>query len=98
MADNVSHPNHYNHGGLECFDALRAALGDKYMGFLVGNVIKYCWRYEHKNGIEDLQKAKVYIDEAIKEMQSKQESDWESNWRTGKEVAEQILKGGKDNA
>lgn len=81
MSDNVSHPNHYNHGGLECFDALRAALGDKYMGFLIGNVIKYCWRYEHKNGIEDLQKAKAYIDEAIKEMQR----------RTGKEVAEKIL-------
>lgn len=29
MSDNVSHPNHYNHGCLECFDALRAALGDK---------------------------------------------------------------------
>ena len=65
---NVDHPSHYNHGGLECFDALRAALGDKYMGFLIGNVIKYCWRYEHKNGIEDLEKARVYIDEAIKEM------------------------------
>lgn len=89
MADNVSHPIHYNHDGLECFDALRAALGDKYMGFLIGNVIKYCWRYEHKNGIEDLQKAKAYIDEAIKEMQRKQVS--ECDWRTGKEVAEQFL-------
>jgi hypothetical protein len=38
------------------------------MGFLIGNVIKYCWRYEHKNGIEDLEKARAYIDEAIKEM------------------------------
>lgn len=73
MSDNVSHPNHYNHGGLECFDALRAALGDKYIGFLIGNVIKYCWRYEHKNGIEDLQKARAYIDEAIKEFAYKEE-------------------------
>jgi hypothetical protein len=80
MSDNVNHPNHYNHGGVECFDALRAALGDKYMGFLIGNVIKYCWRYEHKNGIEDLQKAKAYIDEAIKEM----------HWRTGKEIGKEI--------
>jgi hypothetical protein len=94
MSDNVSHPNHYNHGGLECFDALRAALGDKYMGFLIGNVIKYCWRYEHKNGIEDLQKARAYIDEAINEMQSKQEACL----KTGKEVAEQIPERGKDNA
>lgn len=93
MADNVSHPNHYNHGGLECFDALRAALGDKYMGFLVGNVIKYCWRYEHKNGIEDLQKAKAYINEAIKEMQRNQVYD--CDWRTGKEVAQQLMERGK---
>ena len=71
MSDNVRHPVHYNQGGIECFDALRAALGDKYMGFLIGNVIKYCWRYEHKNGIEDLQKAKAYIEEAIKEMQNR---------------------------
>ena len=75
MSDNVRHPQHYNQGGIECFDALRAALGDKYMGFLIGNVIKYCWRYEHKNGIEDLQKAKAYIDEAIKEMESQQTKD-----------------------
>lgn len=92
--DDKIKPYHYNHGGLECFDALRAALGDKYMGFLIGNVIKYCWRYEHKNGIEDLQKAKAYIDEAIKEMQSKQKTCW----KTGNEVAEQILERGKDNA
>ena len=75
MSDNVKHPSHYNQGGIECFDALRAALGDKYMGFLIGNVIKYCWRYEHKNGIEDLQKAKAYIEEAIKEMESQQTKD-----------------------
>jgi hypothetical protein len=94
MDDKIK-PYHYNHGGLECFDALRAALGDKYMGFLIGNVIKYCWRYEHKNGIEDLQKAKAYIDEAIKEMQSKQVSD--CDWRTGKEVAEQIASRGEQH-
>lgn len=32
------------------------------LSFAVGNVIKYVCRYEHKNGLEDLQKAKNYID------------------------------------
>lgn len=35
---------------------------DAYKGFLVGNVIKYVSRYDMKNGIEDLEKAKKYID------------------------------------
>lgn len=65
--DNVNHPVHYNSGGIECIEAIKAALGDKYIGFLVGNVIKYCWRYEHKNGAEDLKKAAFYLDRAIEE-------------------------------
>ena len=68
MADMVSHPQHYNMGGVECIDGIKAALGDKYVGFLIGNVIKYCWRYEHKNGAEDLRKAKFYLEQAIGEM------------------------------
>ena len=32
------------------------------LGFIVGNIIKYICRYKDKNGIEDLQKAKHYID------------------------------------
>lgn len=65
--DNVNHPSHYNSGGIECIEGIKAALGDKYIGFLVGNVIKYCWRYEHKNGVEDLKKAAFYLDRAIEE-------------------------------
>lgn len=65
--DNVNHPVHYNSGGIECIEGIKAALGDKYIGFLVGNVLKYCWRYEHKNGVEDLKKAAFYLDRAIEE-------------------------------
>jgi hypothetical protein len=34
---------------------------EQFEGYLLGNVIKYISRYRHKNGIEDLRKAKVYI-------------------------------------
>lgn len=65
-SDAVNHPNHYNQGGIECFDALESALGeDGFEGFLVGNVINYLWRYKHKNGLEDLKKARVCLNKLI---------------------------------
>lgn len=67
--DPVNSPSHYTHGGVECIDAVKSALGDKFMGFLIGNVMKYVYRYEHKNGLEDLKKARWYLDRAIKEME-----------------------------
>lgn len=67
MNDNVNHPKHYTSGDIECIDAIRAALGDKFEGFLIGNVIKYCWRHDHKNGLEDLKKAQWYLQKVIDE-------------------------------
>jgi len=67
--DNVNHPPHYNQGGIECLEAIKAALGDGFVAYLRGNVIKYLWRCEHKGGIEDLRKAAWYLDRAIKEME-----------------------------
>ena len=34
---------------------------EQYEGYLLGNVIKYVSRYRHKNGLEDLRKAEVYM-------------------------------------
>ena len=67
--DAVSHPAHYTSGGIECIDCIKAALGEYFMGFLVGNVIKYSYRYRNKNGLEDLKKARWYLDRAIKEIE-----------------------------
>jgi len=60
--DIVNKPAHYNHNetGIECIDAIRAATGEHYEGYLQGNIIKYIWRYRYKNKVEDLQKAQVY--------------------------------------
>ena len=54
-------PQHYRQGGVECIDAIRAALGEGFADYCTGNVIKYVWRYKHKNGLQDLQKASVYL-------------------------------------
>ena len=63
MNDNVQHPAHYTSGGIECIDAIRASLGNReFADYCKGNIIKYLWRYRLKNGVEDLKKAKVYLD------------------------------------
>lgn len=35
------------------------------MSFTLGNVIKYVWRADFKSGIEDLKKARWYLDREI---------------------------------
>jgi len=64
--DNVNRPKHYRKGSVECIDAIKSATGDGYQFYLQGNVIKYMWRFNHKNGLEDLQKAQWYLSELIK--------------------------------
>jgi hypothetical protein len=66
MKDPVNHPEHYTSGNIECLDAIKAALGDNYKYYVQGNVLKYIWRFNHKNGLEDLKKARFYLDDLIK--------------------------------
>lgn len=63
--DNVNAPDHYKLRGLdiEAIDVIRGALTeDEFRGFCKGNVLKYTIREGHKNGDEDLKKAKKYLD------------------------------------
>lgn len=71
MKDNVNHPSHYNQDSIECIDAIAAATTGKtgIEAVCVANVIKYLWRYELKNGLEDVKKARWYLDRLIEEMQ-----------------------------
>lgn len=71
---NVNHPNHYNKGGVECIDAIKASMSEEaYKGFLKGNVIKYVFRYEDKEKpVEDLQKANWYLQKLTNEVFEKE--------------------------
>ena len=61
--DKVNHPSHYTNGGIECIKAIEAALGkDGFEAYCKGNAIKYLWREAFKNGTEDIEKAKMYLD------------------------------------
>lgn len=71
----VDHPVHYTQGGIECIEAIKAATVGKngIEAVCTANAIKYLWRYEAKNGIEDVKKARWYIDRLIQELEGKQE-------------------------
>jgi hypothetical protein len=59
--DPVSNPSHYKShpSGVECITIA------EHMNFNLGNVVKYVWRNEGKNGIEDLKKAAWYLQREI---------------------------------
>jgi len=60
--DNVIKPVHYADKNIEVIDYIKDTLTDtQYTGYCLGNVIKYISRYQKKNGVEDLQKARVYL-------------------------------------
>ena len=65
--DMVNQPPHYNQGGIECIDGIEASMGkEAFAGYCKGNVMKYLWRYEYKNKVEDLKKAQWYLDRLVK--------------------------------
>ena len=65
--DVVNHPSHYTNGKVECIDVIESATVGKtgIEAVCVANVIKYLWRYEDKNGLEDIKKAQWYLNKLI---------------------------------
>jgi Protein of unknwon function (DUF3310) len=70
MTDNVNNPKHYNShpSGVECITVT------EHMNFNLGNAVKYLWRTDHKNGLEDLKKARWYIDREIQRLENNNEA------------------------
>ena len=70
--DNIN-PSHYKNGKVECIDALESATVNKtgLEAVCTANVIKYLWRYEDKNGLEDVKKAQWYLEKLIKHLKVK---------------------------
>ncbi len=69
--DKVNHPSHYQTaGGIEVIEYIASLLGDNVKYYYLGNVIKYVSRFDKKNGVEDLEKARFYLNKMI-EMEDK---------------------------
>lgn len=65
MKEDIVNPKRYTQNKLECWDFwVKAGLDP-----LIASAVKYVWRYKYKNGIEDLKKAKVFLEKAIEEVQ-----------------------------
>jgi len=66
-ADSVNHPGHYTShpSGVECIQVT------EHMNFCIGNAVKYLWRAGLKgDALEDLKKARWYVDREIKRIES----------------------------
>ena len=74
--DMVNHPSHYTAGGIECIKAIEASMPpDGFQDYCKGNVLKYVWRFRQKNGLEDLKKARVYLNWMIESLEKEQENN-----------------------
>ena len=62
--------NHYASKAVQPWDAMQAWMSrEEFAGYLRGNVIKYMARCNDKGGIEDVQKARHYIDKLIETLE-----------------------------
>lgn len=64
--DNVNHPSHYETGNFECIDVMiETQCKEDIMDFCICNAFKYIYRHNNKNGVEDVKKAKWYLEKYI---------------------------------
>ena len=71
--DNVNKPNHYQGSkGLEAIEVVHNFIGNLAgsSAFFWGNAIKYLLRFQNKNGLEDLKKARKNLDWLIEELEN----------------------------
>jgi len=65
MNDPVN-PNHYKDGNIECIDAIESSMTpDGFAAYCKGNILKYIWRYEKKDALIGLKKARWYLNRLI---------------------------------
>lgn len=71
--DNVNHPKHYTQGRIEVISIMEDKLTpEEFRGLVKGMVLKYITRERYKNGLEDLKKARWYLDRLIKYLERKE--------------------------
>ena len=64
--DNIERPEHYTDGNFECIDVMIETQGKQaVMSFCICNAFKYIYRASRKNGIEDIMKARWYLNKYI---------------------------------
>ena len=73
-SNNVVHPSHYNRTSVEVIDTIKGmSTISEYRGFLIGNIVKYVSRYSMKIGIEDMKKARYYLELLEKDLEERKD-------------------------
>ena len=73
MADMINHPTHYETGKFECIEVMVETQGvEAVQDFCICNAFKYLYRHRRKNGKEDIEKARWYINKYL-ELEEKDE-------------------------
>lgn len=82
--DPVNHSSHYTTGRIECIDAIESATNGLTGGlaYCTGAAIKYLWRWSRKDGVQDLRKARWYVDRLIQLVEEGEQSDAAEQIRT----------------
>ena len=63
-------PSYYKSGGIELIDVMKAKLSpEEFKGFCKAIILKYICRADKKNGLEDYEKAKCYMDTLVEYLQ-----------------------------
>lgn len=77
MKDNVN-PSHYKQGKVECIDAIASATINKrgLDAVCTSNVFKYLWRCESKGGLEDMKKARWYLNKMIEQYEQEPKEEF----------------------
>ncbi len=75
VEDVVNKPKHYNKGSMEAIDYINQQLETNSVYYLEGSILKYLHRWKYKNGVEDLKKARWYLDRLIEEKQKEKEEE-----------------------
>ena len=76
----VNHPKHYqSENGLEVINVIEAFTADLkgYQATDTGNILKYMCRWHKKNGLEDLKKARWYLDHLIERIENTKHNNTE---------------------
>jgi hypothetical protein len=92
MNDSINSPKHYTFGKFEVIDVIE----DWHLGFHLGNTVKYIARAKHKGyQLEDLKKARWYLEREIKRLERKQSLDElrtelvsQGGYRSGRKIIE----------
>lgn len=87
MIDNVDHPTHYSRWEMEAIEFIAV----NNLPWWLANVLKYCIRYDAKDGLQDLYKARSYLEMKIRQLE-KVPRFWEKPVREQRSLAGSITK------